>query len=190
MFMPVAEDRVREPEEVVNTSFQVEQVFHPNKPWDRWWPNEREYLYRPNPVVIDDYALIKACNMIGLIHKPEIFHDVQEIGCTHRPQGLPAFVCLDHFVTPQAASTALWHELAHCLQHERNGFYQDGTGSYDLLSQSIDAYWDDPHEIEARKYERKGSQYPLAAEFDGTWPTPFNPPWMYLTGQPLVIVFD
>jgi hypothetical protein len=163
-------------QEVVNTSFQVEKLFNHPYPWERWFINsvDNGQERRFKPVQPDLNAIRQACNEVGLMNIPLLFHDVRfGYGTTFKIPYAPAVVSFNHCLSPMAASCILWHELRHAAQHEQGG-YAPMTQRMPEYHTNPYGYWYHPDEVDARSYEKYGIDFPLVVESDTYIPDTIN----------------
>ncbi len=151
-------------QEVVTTLMKVEKLFNDPRPWEKWYTGAIEIT--DTPVAPNYDAIREAANVIGLINVPDLFHVGvdQEVGwgCSYQPVGIPAVVAVNHFISPTIASIIVWHELAHCKQHQDNGYMPLPAPSNYYNDPAT--YWYAPEEVEARKWEKYGLEIPLFTE--------------------------
>lgn len=133
------------------------------RPWRAWWPNaERNLRSDTYDWIIPERALEFACSFLGLNNIPYFF-DEPGYATTYYFSGLFAEVSVDANIIMPAVDFIIWHELTHCLQHQRRGLKSPGV-STTVEALGWRGYWNHELEQEARENEMYALQYPLAIE--------------------------
>lgn len=79
--------------------------------------------------------------------------------------GLSHEIIVKSWLTPQEASETLWHELTHAMQAEREQQPHESNmlpGWRRSLSREKGQYRNAPSELEAKRYEKRAAEFPLA----------------------------
>ncbi len=137
---------------------------------------------------LDRPAISRAGATLGLTLPVRVRTSARKGGCEgnyrlrrdgRTPTGIPTTVAPYHdimvksYLTPEAASRTLWHELAHAMQAKRSA---NATGQAIGHPVALAAAWEahraargvayqnKPYEVEARSFENRAAEHPLAKE--------------------------
>lgn len=150
---------------IVDIDFSLR--YYSIQPWEFWWSRAPYHkLFRGGFIELNDSAIERACSRLGLSYIPRIstyralrVWQGTSLGTTYLPDHCKPIIAMDFGLNPIAASVTLWHELTHCLQHERDNRVSEAGLRVD--SHGWRKYWNQPREKEARQNERYGLEFSL-----------------------------
>lgn len=106
---------------------------------------------------IDRQALAEAKRLLG-ITKPLDIRQTSRHGSqngNHQFDGLKHRIMVKSYLTPDEATSTLWHELTHCRQAEQAGGRMEWREVVNSQKRRSRSYWHRPIEVEARDMARR-----------------------------------